>query len=106
VTGAIDGTTGETGGFSRRSLIVTSAGVATTVAVSVAAPAAIAVARADVPAVPVVPTTAVPANPIVAYVHDAARGEVTVVSGAHERTFRDDALVKRLLAAATQTEAR
>jgi hypothetical protein len=99
----------ETGRFSRRSLIATSAGVATTVAVGAAAPAAVAAAAAaptDPPAVPVATTSAVPANPIVAYVHDAARGEVTIVTGTHERTFRDHALVKRLLAAAAATEAK
>jgi hypothetical protein len=35
-----------------------------------------------------------------AYVHDAERGEVTVLSGTGETTYRDRALVKRLLAAA------
>ena len=35
-----------------------------------------------------------------AYVRDDDRGEVTVVSGTEEATYRDRALVKRLLAAA------
>ena len=33
---------------------------------------------------------------------DAERGEVTVVAGTSETTYRDRALVKRLLAAAPQ----
>jgi hypothetical protein len=90
------------GGLSRRSLIATTAGVATTAAVGAVSPAAaVAMARSEAPAVGLAtPTTPIPAHPVVAYVHDAARGEVTIVSGQHERTFRDAALVKRLLTAA------
>jgi hypothetical protein len=90
------------GRISRRSLITTSAGVATTAALTAASPAAAAVIGLhETPAVPLAtPTTPIPAHPVVAYVHDAARGEVTIVSGPGERTFRDAALVKRLLAAA------
>jgi hypothetical protein len=94
----------DAGRFSRRSLIATSAGVATTVAVTTVAPAA-ALAGPDAPARPIAsPSTPVPGDPVVAYVHDAARGEVTVISGEGERTFRDPALVKRLLAAAQSVE--
>ena len=46
------------------------------------------------------PTADVPEEPIVAYVRDAARGEVTVSSGTVEHTYRDRALVRRLLRAA------
>jgi hypothetical protein len=90
------------GGLSRRALITTSAGVATTAAVTAVSPAAaVAMGLGETSAVAIAkPTTPVPAHPVVAYVHDAARGEVTVVSGHEERTFRDAALVKRLLAAA------
>jgi hypothetical protein len=35
-----------------------------------------------------------------AYVRNAERGEVTVMSGTSETTYRDHALVRRLLAAA------
>jgi len=35
-----------------------------------------------------------------AYVHDADKGVVTVVSGTGEKTYRDPALAKRLLDAA------
>jgi hypothetical protein len=90
------------GTISRRSLIATSAGVATTAAVTVVGPTtAVAMGLADKAPVPVAkPASAIPAHPVIAYVHDAARGEVTVVSGKVERTYRDAALVKRLLAAA------
>jgi hypothetical protein len=101
VTGASEDARPQSGKFSRRSLIASSAGVATTVAVTAVAPAAAVAAAHDAPAAPVgPPSTPIPAHPVVAFVHDAARGEVTVVSGAAERTFRDPALVKRLLAAA------
>ena len=40
------------------------------------------------------------AEPVVAYVRDARRGEVTVTSGTAEHTYRDRALVQRLLRAA------
>jgi hypothetical protein len=36
----------------------------------------------------------------VAYVRDAGRGEVTVVSGTREITYRDRALARRLMKAA------
>jgi hypothetical protein len=45
-------------------------------------------------------TTAVPHEPVVAYVRDAARGEVTVSSGTVEHTYRDRALVQKLMRAA------
>jgi uncharacterized protein with LGFP repeats len=93
------GTQARDGGISRRSLITTSAGVATTAAVAAVGPAA-AIGLLEAPAVAVAaPSTHTPADPVVAYVRDAARGEVTVISGQCERTFRDVALVKRLLAA-------
>ena len=38
-----------------------------------------------------------PREPVTAYVRDAARGEVTVMSGKQETTYKDPALVKRLL---------
>ncbi len=89
--------------FNRRSLIATSAGVAGTVAVTTIVPGAATIATADAASTAIpAPTTPVPNHPVVAYVHDAGRGEVTVVSGASERTYRDRALVKRLLAAASQ----
>jgi len=97
-----DGSQKTPAGISRRSLITTSAGVATTAAVTVVSPAAaVAMGLHETPAVPLAkPTTPVPAHPVVAYVHDAARGEVTIVSGQEQRTFRDAVLVRRLLTAA------
>src|SRR3954464_11384283 len=46
------------------------------------------------------PKSAVPEEPLVAYVRDAERGEVTDTSGTTEHTYRDRALVQRLLRAA------
>lgn len=87
----------EDGGVTRLSFIKTSAGVAAGVgAASIGVPAA-AIAEKGVPTDPSSPT---PHEPIVAYVRDAERGEVTVMRGTAETTYRDRALVKRLLAAA------
>ncbi len=44
-------------------------------------------------------------EPIVVYVRDARRGEVTVLHGTRETTYRDRALVRRLLKAAKATSA-
>jgi hypothetical protein len=41
-----------------------------------------------------------PQEPLVAIVRDARTSEVTIVSGHHRTTYRDRALVKRLLEAA------
>jgi hypothetical protein len=41
-----------------------------------------------------------PSEPVTAYVRDAQRGEVTVLSGQRETTYRDPVLVRRLLDAA------
>ncbi len=46
------------------------------------------------------PTAENPREPVTAYVRDEQRGEVTVMSGTNETTYRDPALVKRLLTAA------
>lgn len=92
----------EAGGVTRRSMIAGSAGVATTVAVTALAPAAAAAANRS-EAAPIAvpkPSTPIAKDPVVAYVHNAARGEVTVIHGEVERTYRDPALVRRLLAAA------
>ena len=48
------------------------------------------------------PTTEVADEPVVAYVRDAARGEVTITAGTSERTYRDRALVKKLCVQAGQ----
>ena len=46
------------------------------------------------------PTSSPPRETVMAFVRDAARGEVTVLSGTREVTYRDPALVKRMLDAA------
>jgi hypothetical protein len=46
------------------------------------------------------PSGPAPREPVTAYVRDAQRGEVTVMSGKQETTYRDPVLVKRLLDAA------
>jgi hypothetical protein len=94
-------------GLSRRSFIKASAGVATgatvlgvPAAAVLGAPAAAAALEGGADAVEVAPATADPAEPVMAYVHDAAKGEVTVLAGTQQATYRDPALVKRLLAIA------
>ena len=46
------------------------------------------------------PTSSPPRETVMAFVRDAARGEVTVLSGTREVTYRDPALAKRMLDAA------
>ena len=94
------------GGTSRRQFLA-GAGAAAGAAMVVAAPK---VASAlDTPGggaatepKPVVtkPSGAVPREPVTAYVRSEARGEVTVMAGTRETTYRDPVLVKRLLDAA------
>jgi hypothetical protein len=45
-------------------------------------------------------------EPVFVYVRDAARGEVTVLHGTQSMTYRDRALVRRLLKAARVTSER
>jgi anaerobic selenocysteine-containing dehydrogenase len=84
--------------LSRRSFVKI-AGAATGAAALAAAPP---IARAAVgdDAEQIDPTTGIPEEPLVAYVRDAERGEVTVTTGTAEHTYRDRALVQRLLRAA------
>jgi len=85
---------------SRRSFIKASAATATGAAI-VGAPAAIALERSSAksppPAVVSKPSGPLPSEPLVAYVRDAKRGEVTVVKGTTETTYRDPVLVERLV---------
>jgi len=46
------------------------------------------------------PSGPAPREPVTAYVRNADRGEVTVMSGTRETTYRDPVLAKRLLDAA------
>lgn len=90
-------------GVSRRSFLQTSGGAATGIAVTVLPSGVVALAgpaTAGAKEQPlgerVEPTGHPPAEPVMAYVHDADAGIVTVVSGTQERTYRDPALAKRL----------
>jgi hypothetical protein len=90
----------ERSGVTRLSFIKTSAGVAAGMA---AAGVPVAVARADEETgVETEPSAPTPSEPVTAYVRDARRGEVTVLSQTGEKTYRDRALVKRLMAAAPE----
>ena len=88
----------ERDGVTRLSFLKASAGAAAGAAV-VGVPAA-AVLTDEKPRVVSEPASRNPREPLVAYVRDAERGEVTVLSGTSETTYRDRALVKKLMAAA------
>jgi hypothetical protein len=88
----------EHGGLTRLSFIKASAGLAAGAA-AIAVPGAAALA-AEEKGIAIEPSSPSPTEPVVAYVRDAERGEVTVMSGTGERTYRDRALTRRLLAAA------
>jgi hypothetical protein len=98
---AIDGT-------SRRAFLEGTAGAAAGAAVILATPKVASIARrgagSSVPGEPKAVVTKAsgppPQEPLTAYVRNAERGEVTVMSGKHETTYRDPVLVKRLLDAA------
>jgi anaerobic selenocysteine-containing dehydrogenase len=85
--------------LSRRSFMKI-AGAATGAAAIAAAPPIARAGILDESAEKVDPTAHVPEEPVVAYVRDAERGEVTVTSGTSEHTYRDRVLVRRLLRAA------
>jgi hypothetical protein len=85
--------------LSRRSFVKI-AGAATGAAALAAAPPIARAGIGEEGAQHVDPSTGVPEEPVVAYVRDARRGEVTVTSGTREHTYRDRALVRRLLRAA------
>jgi hypothetical protein len=83
--------------LSRRKLLA-SAGAATGTAAIAAAPAVASAAFEHGEVTD--PSGPPPEEAVIAYVRDAKRGEVTVMSGTKETTYRDPALVKRLLRAA------
>lgn len=85
-------------GVTRLSFIKASAGAAAGMA-AVGVPAAVARQREEA-GVETQPSTPTPAEPVTAYVRDAQRGEVTVIAGTSEKTYRDRGLVKRLMTAA------
>ena len=85
-------------GVTRLSFLKTSAGAAAGAA-AIGVPAA-AVLSDEKPRVVPEPASANPREPVMAYVRDVKRGEVTVMSGTTETTYRDRGLVKKLMAAA------
>ncbi len=85
-------------GVSRLSFLKASAGAAAGAA-AIAVPAA-AVLSEQKSGVVTEPSSPNPSEPVMAYVRDAARGEVTVMHGTTETTYRDRTLVKRLMDAA------
>jgi hypothetical protein len=95
-------------GTSRKEFLQGTAGAAAGAALILATPkvAAVAldsggsIAAREPQAVVTSPSGRAPREPITAFVRDAERGEVTVMSGRQETTYRDPALVKRLLKAA------
>jgi hypothetical protein len=88
----------EDGGVSRLSFLKASAGVAAGAA-AIGVPAAAALSK-DKKGEVTEPSSPNPKEPVMAYVRDAERGEVTVMSGTSETTYRDRSLAKRLLDAA------
>ena len=92
------------GRLDRRRFLQSSGGVATGLAVTMVPGAAVAMSSPAAAEAKlgeqVDPSGDVPSEPVMAYVHNAARGEVTVVSGTREATFRDPVLAQRLLEAA------
>jgi hypothetical protein len=95
-------------GASRRAFLQGTAGAAAGTAMILATPKIASIAfdapGATVPAEPKAvvtkPSGPAPYEPVTAYVRNAERGEVTVMSGKRETTYRDHVLVKRLLDAA------
>ena len=95
-------------GTSRRAFLEGTAGAAAGAAVILATPKVAATAldsqSSSMPGEPKAVVTQAsgpaPREPVTAYVRNAERGEVTVMSGKQETTYRDPVLVKRLLDAA------
>ena len=88
--------------LNRRTFLQGSAGAAAGVAAGVTGPKLAAVALAGGtntgPArVITKPSGPPPREPVMAYVRNAAKGEVTVTSGTRETTYRDPVLVQHLL---------
>jgi hypothetical protein len=106
VSGVLDDSVSE--GTSRRAFIQGTAGAAAGAAVILATPKVASIALdppggslgSEPKAVVTSPSGPAPREPVTAYVRDARRGEVTVMSGVQETTYKDPVLVKRLLDAA------
>jgi hypothetical protein len=95
--GALTGPPEDPSGVTRLSFIKASAGAAAGAA-AIAVPAAVVAGQQNGEVTE--PSTPNPPEPVMAYVRDARRGEVTLMHGTSETTYRDPALVKRLLDAA------
>jgi hypothetical protein len=102
VSGVPEATADE--GTSRRAFLQGTAGAAAGAAVILATPKVASIAMdapgssvAEAKAVLTKPSGPAPYEPVTAYVRNAERGEVTVMSGKQETTYTDPALVKRLL---------
>ena len=95
-------------GSDRRMFLQGVAGAATGAALILATPKVASIAldasnhSSPTQSKPVVtaPSGPAPREPVTAYVRNADRGEVTVMSGTRETTYRDPVLAKRLLDAA------
>jgi hypothetical protein len=95
-------------GASRRTFLQGTAGAAAGAALVLVTPKVASIAldapgsglAAEPAAVVTKPSGPAPHEPVTAYVRNAERGEVTVMSGKRETTYRDHVLVKRLLDAA------
>jgi TAT (twin-arginine translocation) pathway-exported protein len=81
--------------LSRRSFLK-GTGIATGAAIIGASPLAAAAATEESPHL-VTATSPLPKEPLVAYISNAKKFEVTVLIGTDEFTYRDKALAKRLL---------
>jgi hypothetical protein len=88
-------------GLTRLSFMKVSA-TAAAGAAAVGMPAAVVLAS-DPHGVAIDPATPPKTDSVMAYVRDEVSGEVTIVAGSSEMTYRDPALVKRLLAAAPKS---
>jgi phosphodiesterase/alkaline phosphatase D-like protein len=88
--------------LSRRKLLGSAGAAAGTAAIAAgpAAAAAAALERGEVTKA----SGKAPEEVVVAVVRDAGRGEVTVMSGTREVTYRDRALVRRLMRAAPKSK--
>ena len=93
----------EDGGVTRLSFLKASAGAAAGAA-AIGVPAA-AVLSGEGKGEVTESSSENPHEPVMAYVRDAERGEVTVMSGASETTYVDRSLAKRLLSAAPKDSA-
>jgi hypothetical protein len=81
-----------------RASFLKAAGAATGAAAISASPAV--AAAMDPGAVETTPTGKVPHEPVIAIVRDEGLGEVTILSGQTEKTYKDRTLVERLMKAA------